>query len=131
MKKAFSILVVLFLMISSTCYATSGDVSYFLKASESMSIAAQFKDRVIAIGEKDSFTEMDLELCLRYTDIWANLMNVALIEVEAASSDTPSDTYKFDEIVDMVNKMRAMLDLGIITKDVVITSLAEALKNNA
>ena len=131
MKKVFSLMIVLFLMISSTCYATSGDVSYFLKASESMSIAAQFKDRVIAIGEKDSFTEMDLELCLRYTEIWANLMNVALVEMEAASSNIPSDTYEFDEIIDLINQMRSMSDLGIITKDVVITSLAEALKNNA
>lgn len=131
MKKVLSILVTLLLMVSSTCYATSGDVTYFIKASESMAIAEQFKDKVIDIGEKPSFTEMDLELCLRYTEIWANLMNVALVEMEAASSNIPSDTYEFDEIIDLINQMRSMSDLGIITKDVVITSLAEALKNNA
>ena len=129
MKKIFAVLVALIMMVSSMAFAMEGDASYFVTSIQTMTLANEFKDKVIAMGGKPVYTKMEVELSLRYAEAWGMIMNVAYLEMEAASSDTPSGKNELGEYLELVEKLRTMYELGLVSGEEVVNGMAAALQD--
>ena len=83
------------------------------------------------MAAKDTYSEVDAELCMQYSDLHIRLIEISLIELDVFVYGELQQTGRFDEVIKLISQMRSMHEMGILTNDVLIETLAQAAETAA
>lgn len=120
MKKLTAMVLALVILLST---AVAAGIAYMGWALDTMGYIGEFKDRLVALREIDKPTEMDVELTLRYADIYSRLMSLFSLETKAQSTTVvPSDASDPEAMTEVLLMIRQYYDAKLLTgKDVIQT----------
>ena len=117
MKNTIVVILVIISLVTTIAVAESKEPSYMTYS----------LSRMTALNEKDNPSTVDVELCLQYTEIYARLLNLCAIEMTAVTSDTPPELDGLEELLETLETIREMYDMGLQSSDEVISGLVEGI----
>lgn len=127
MKKIILVILVIISLFTTIAIAELNEPSYMTYSLSTMKFIGEIKDRMTALDEKENPTDLDVELCLQYTEMYARLMNLSAIEIAGVTSKTAPELGSYDELIDTLDMIRKMYDMGLKSADEVIAGLVEGI----
>lgn len=127
MKKIILVILVIISLFTTIAIAELNEPSYMTYSLSTMKFIGEIKDRMTALDEKENPTDLDVELCLQYAEMYTRLMNLSAIEIAGVTSKTAPELGSYDELIDTLDMIRMMYDMGLKSADEVIAGLAEGI----
>ena len=127
MKKIILVILVIISLFTTIAIAELNEPSYMTYSLSTMKFIGEIKDRMTALDEKENPTDLDVELCLQYAEMYARLMNLSAIEIAGVTSKTAPELGSYDELIDTLDMIRMMYDMGLKSADEVIAGLVEGI----
>lgn len=127
MKKIIAVMLVIISLFATIAIAESSESSYMTYSLSTMKFIGEIKERMTALDEKENPSNIDVELCLQYAEIYTRLLNLSAIEMSAVTSDTAPELGSYDELLETLEMIRLMYDMGLKSADEVIAGLVEGI----
>ena len=131
MKKLVAVLVVIVCLFVTVGHAVESSTSYLRDSFSTLEYAREIRQRIFDLAAKDTYSEVDAELCMQYSDLHIRLIEISLIELDVFVYGELQQTGRFDEVIKLISQMRSMHEMGILTNDVLIETLAQAAETAA
>ena len=131
MKKLFAIVTIIACMFVAVAQAAGNSAAYLLDSLATFEQAQKFQQRLSNIAAKNTYSELDAELSIQYADIYIRLTEIALIELDAFTYGELRETGRLDDVINLIDQMRNLHGMGILTTDVLVETLADSIQNAA
>ena len=127
MKKIIAAIFVIISLFVTIAIAESNEPSYMTYSLSTMNFIGEIKERMIALDEKENPTAIDVELCIQYAEMYTRLLNLSAIEITAVTSDAAPELGSYKELLETLEKIRLMYDIGLKSADEIIAGLVEGI----
>lgn len=124
MKKVIAILMVIAL---TTGVGFAREMDYLESSMSTWKFAGEIKARMEALGEKADVTDLEVELCIRYMDVYMRLVPLATLEIQGVTSTEAPEPQDLSELESLLDQSRFAYKVGAMSGEEIIDMMVDSI----